>query len=65
MPRKTRKTIRRYPPIAKEMIKVANDLHRASASLMRLAEKVGTAETDSAALQRFMATMTPAEDAGA
>lgn len=56
MPRKTRKTIRRYKPVARKVIKLANEAHRISAALMALAEVINDKEFDSDALQKFFAS---------
>lgn len=61
MPKRTKKTIRRQPLLTREIIKVANDLDRLNRRLLALAEKVADRETDSAALQRFMATAPKAD----
>lgn len=62
MARRTKRTIRREPPITRELLKVANDLHRLNARLIKLAERVSRAEGDSTALQAFMASVQTERD---
>jgi len=62
MPRKTKRTMRRYPPLAKELIAAANELDRLSRRIHLLAEKVSNAEHDSEALQRFLTTLPAHEE---
>lgn len=54
MARKTKKTIRREPPLTRELLKLANDLDRINRRLLSLAEKVSDKEHDSSTLQTFL-----------
>ena len=56
MPRKMKKTLRKMRPLAKEVLKVANDLDRLNRRLIALAAKIDDKEVDSAALQSMMTT---------
>lgn len=54
MPRKTRKTIRRQPPIAKKLLVLANELQRINVALIKLSLEVADKEHDSATLQSML-----------
>jgi len=62
MARKTKRTIRKQPPITRELLKLGNDLHRINARLLVLAERVADKEVDSAALQKFMVSFKEQSD---
>ena len=53
MPRTTKRTMRRYSPLARKLIASANELDRQSKALRRLAEQVADKEADSTALQAY------------
>jgi hypothetical protein len=58
--RVTKKTLRRNVkahPLAVDLMKVANELQRLNLRVMKLSRQVSDKEADSAALQRFMATL--------
>ncbi len=60
--RKTRRTIRRATPIARDVMRAANDADKLSRSLHRLADRIGAAEVDAQALQAYMASGYAEED---
>ena len=51
MPRKTKRTVRRYPPNARAILVIANELDRRSRALIKLAEKIADVELDARAWQ--------------
>lgn len=54
MVRKTKRTLRKQPPITRELLKLANDLQRINVRLARLSEQVSDREYDSATLQSML-----------
>jgi rubrerythrin len=54
MPRKTRATLRRMSPLAREIAKLAGELAGESTRLMHLAEKVARIEHKATALDAYM-----------
>jgi len=55
MTRRTRRTIRRLPPISREIARLANDLDRLSRRAAALAEKTASAESLAAAGAKHLA----------
>lgn len=54
MARKRKSTLRKMPPLAREVAKLANEIASVNARLMNLTEKIATAEHDAAALRAYM-----------
>lgn len=51
MPRTTKRTIRKYPTLARDLLRAANDADLLSRKLKRLAAKVADREYDATTLQ--------------
>ncbi len=63
MARKTKRTLRKMTPLARELAKLANELASTNTRLMNLTEKVARAERNAEALDNFMASMEPPAEA--
>jgi hypothetical protein len=61
MARKTKKTLRKMTPLARELAKIGNDLASANTRLMNLTEKVAVAERKAEAAENFMASLEATE----
>lgn len=57
MARRTKRTLRRMSPLARELAKLANEQASINTRLMNLTEKVAEAERKAEALDNFMVTV--------
>lgn len=55
MPRKSKKTMRKMSPLAREIAKTAGELHGLSRRLLTLSEKVDSVEFNLASFERWKA----------